>query len=167
MRIEYKIACLDDLKEICMLVNNAINTMIMQNILQWDNLYPNEEVLREDIIKQQLYVGIVDNHIAVIYVLNQDCDEAYKNGKWKYEYKPYYVVHRLCVNPLFQNKGIAQLTMQHIEKELLLLGITSIRLDAFTKNPYALKLYDKLGYSKVGYANWRKGKFYLMEKYLE
>lgn len=40
------------------------------------------------------------------------------------------------------------------------------RLDAFTENPFALKLYDNLGYSRVGYADWRKGRFYLMEKYL-
>ena len=27
-----------------------------------------------------------------------------------------------------------------------------------------MKMYEKLGYVNVGEANWRKGKFYLLEK---
>lgn len=97
-------------------------------------------------------------------MINQECDEQYLNGRWKYPNSRYYVVHRLCVNPIFQNRGIGMKTMIHIENELKKIGIDTIRLDAFTLNPYALKMYKRLGYSKVGIANWRKGKFYLMEK---
>ncbi|MDP4147194.1 MAG: GNAT family N-acetyltransferase, partial [Bacillota bacterium] len=39
-------------------------------------------------------------------------------------------------------------------------------LDVFSLNPFALKMYYKQGYIKVGEVNWRKGKFYLMEKKL-
>lgn len=45
-------------------------------------------------------------------------------------------------------------------------GIRSIRLDVFSQNPYALKMYEALGYQKVGGASWRKGLFYLLEKKL-
>lgn len=166
MQIEWRIARIEDLKEIYNLIQNAVNTMVKQNILQWDEIYPSEEILLQDIHKKQLHIGIVDQQIAVIYVLNQECDDAYKNGSWKHEDKPYCIIHRLCVNPVFQNKGIARMTMLHIEREVVSMGIQAIRLDAFTENPFALKLYDGLGYSIVGYADWRKGKFYLMEKYL-
>lgn len=44
--------------------------------------------------------------------------------------------------------------------------IESIRLDVFTQNPFALRLYEKTGYRKTGTADWRKGKFILMEKVL-
>lgn len=44
--------------------------------------------------------------------------------------------------------------------------INAIRLDVFSQNPFALKLYEKCGYAKTGTVNWRKGIFYLMEKYL-
>lgn len=167
MQIEYRIACMEDLQEVYNLVKSAIDTMIQQNIFQWDEIYPDEEVLREDILKKQLYVGIVDKQIAVIYVLNQECDEAYQNGTWRFTNEPFYVIHRLCVNPAFQNQGVGRTTMLHIEEELLSKGIKAIRLDAFTQNPFSLKLYDRLGYSRVGYADWRKGKFHLMEKYLK
>jgi ribosomal protein S18 acetylase RimI-like enzyme len=54
--------------------------------------------------------------------------------------------------------------MLHIENKVKNMGIEAIRLDAFTLNPYAVKMYIKLGFEKVGIANFRKGKFYLMEK---
>ena len=166
MEIKYRIANLNDLDEVCTLVSNAIDRMIKQNIYQWDDLYPIREDFKEDIEKKQLYVGMVNNHIAVIYVLNQEYDDEYENGDWKYKDEPFYIVHRLCVNPAFQNKGIARNAILHVEEKLRKMEICSIRLDVFSENPYALKLYSNLGYSKVGYADWRKGRFYLMEKYI-
>lgn len=76
------------------------------------------------------------------------------------------MIHRLCVNPKFQKRGIGTRTLQYIENQVKDQGIETIRLDVFTLNPYALRLYEKLGYNKVGYANWRKGRFQLMEKRL-
>ena len=166
MQIEYRIAGMEDLEEIFTLVTGAIHTMNEQGIFQWDELYPDKTILREDIAKEQLRVGAVEGQIAVIYVLNQECDEAYQTGRWMHEKEPFYVIHRLCVNPAFQNRGVAGSTMLHVEQELLAMGITAIRLDVFSRNPYALKLYDSLGYTKVGEAHWRMGEFYLMEKYL-
>lgn len=166
MQIEYRIACPEDLKEICDLVRHATEKMIAQDILQWDELYPDEEILCRDIDRKQLNVGIIDKKIAVMYVLNIECDDEYKNGQWRHGDKPYGIIHRLCVNPVFQNKGIARTTMLHIESEALARGFQAIRLDVFTGNPIALKLYTDLGYCRAGYADWRKGRFYLMEKYL-
>lgn len=165
MEITFRMAALNDLDEIGILINNAINGMIEHNIFQWDDRYPTCEDFHEDIEKKQLYVGVIDNQIAVIYTLNQESDEEYANGNWKHMDNPFYVIHRLCVNPIFQQKGIGKITLAHIEKQLKDLDIHAIRLDVFSKNPFALNLYRKHGYSVVGQVNWRKGMFYLMEKY--
>ena len=39
-------------------------------------------------------------------------------------------------------------------------------IDSYSKNPYAVRLYDTLGYAVVGHADWRKGRFDLREKKL-
>lgn len=83
MQIEYRIAGQADLEEICSLVSRATDGMIKQNIFQWDELYPVKENFLADIEQKQLYAGVVDNRIAVIYALNRDCDTAYENGNWK------------------------------------------------------------------------------------
>lgn len=159
-------AKLCDLKEIVELFKRAIIKMDENNIPQWDELYPDESILKCDIEKNEMYVWRVDNKIASVAVLNKEYDEEYSNGKWKYPNSEFRIIHRLCVNPDFQSCGIGTKTMKSIEEYLKLQKIDSIRLDAFSLNPYALKMYEKLGYEKVGKVQWRKGIFYLYEKKL-
>ena len=164
--MNYSKANINDLEEIYSLYQNAIITMEKDNIHQWDEIYPDKDILKEDITKNQMYIGKTDNKIAVCFVLSEECDEEYKNGCWKYPDSRFNVIHRLCVNPLFQNQGIAAKTLEYIENLSKSEGYDSIRLDCFTQNPYSRKLYDKAGYSITGYADWRKGRFELREKKL-
>lgn len=162
----YRLADENDIGAICNLVKAAIRNMERQNIFQWDELYPAKEDFLEDIQKQQLFMGLLGDDIAVVYVVNEECDEEYQNGMWKYPDCEYRIIHRLCVNPIYQNQGIARKTLSHIEGELKKLNVGTVRLDVFSKNPFALSLYQNKGYENVGFADWRKGRFYLMEKLL-
>jgi ribosomal protein S18 acetylase RimI-like enzyme len=56
--------------------------------------------------------------------------------------------------------------MKYAEDTLRSEGIEAVRLDAFSQNPAALRLYEKRGYEKVGEVTFRKGRFYLFEKKL-
>ena len=162
--MEYSKAEINQLDQIFSLYTDAIITMEKAGILQWDEIYPDKQILAEDISKNQMYIGKEGNDIAVCFVLSEYCDEEYKNGNWQWPQAKFCVIHRLCVNPKFQNQGIATKTMEYIEQLCKSTGYDSIRLDCFTKNPYSQKLYDKAGYSVVGYADWRKGRFELREK---
>ena len=166
MKIQYRKATLENLYEIMELIKSAIINMNQAKIYQWDEIYPDEATIKYDIENNDLFIGIVDGKIAVIYVINNSCDKEYNNGDWQYPDTEYRIIHRLCVHPDFQNNGIGKITMEYIESKLSKAGIESIRLDAFNKNSYALKLYKNLGYKIVGYADWRMGRFYLMEKFL-
>lgn len=166
MNLSYRKGTKDDLNAIDILVADAIKQMENQGIMQWDEIYPTHEVFTQDIEAGNLYVGCDEGKLAVVYVLNQESDEAYKTGNWKDESKPFHIIHRLCVNPNYQHQGIAGRTMAQIEADTKESGLEAIRLDVFTQNPYALRLYDRCGYQTVGKVRWRKGEFYLMEKYL-
>lgn len=166
LNLKFRKATQDDLDSVFRVYLDAIAEMDRNNIPQWDELYPDREILEEDISKNQLFLGTTDGGIACAYVINSECDEEYDSGDWRYPYASFGVIHRLCVNPVFQNKGVGKLAIEHIEAELKAEGIETIRLDAFTLNPYAMRLYDKLGYVKVGTVDWRKGRFWLLEKKL-
>lgn len=166
MTIDYRLANVNDLEEINLLVQKAISKMEDNDIHQWDELYPTKEDFANDIKNGDLHVGIIDSEIAVVFALNQESDEDYKNGTWAYPERAYFVLHRLCVNPAFQNRGVAAKTMQYIEEMLRNKEIQAIRLDVFSKNPYSQRLYARAGYVQTGTADWRKGRFYLMEKYI-
>lgn len=163
-KLQFRQAKKEDIDEIFSVYRNAVKEMERNNIFQWDEIYPNREILYNDIIKEQMYMGIINDDIASVYVINRECDKEYADGKWQYPNSNYCIIHRLCVNPKFQNQKVGTNTMQYIESQVKGFGFDSIRLDCFTLNPYACKMYQKLGYATVGYANWRKGRFYLMEK---
>lgn len=162
--MNYRKAVPGDMEAIERLVHLAIETMEQRSIFQWDDLYPTKEDFQEDMDHGHLYVGLSDEDIAVVYALNQSCDPEYENGDWQFETEPFYVIHRLCVNPDFQNKGIAKATLRHIERQVAEMGVHVIRLDVFSQNPFAIRLYQSSGYAETGYADWRKGRFILMEK---
>ena len=165
--MNYSKATIDQLDEVFSVFKNAIINMEKQGIHQWDEIYPDKQIISEDIEKETMFIGKEGKKIAVCFVLCEDCDEAYKNGKWQYPDSRFNVLHRICVDPAFQNKGIAAETIKYIENLCKSQGYDSIRLDCFTENPYSRKLYDKAGYSVVGYADWRKGRFELREKTLQ
>lgn len=165
MKINYQKANNNDLDKIYELIKKSIIKMEENNIFQWDDSYPTKDDFKIDIDNNNLYIGKILNKIVVIFVIDKNCDEEYINGKWEYANLNYYVIHRLCVNPVYQNMKIAKNTLIFIENEIKKLNGNVVRLDVFSKNPYALKLYNKAGYKNVGTVTFEKGKFYLMEKY--
>ncbi len=148
-------------------VRAAVNRMNEQGIFQWDEIYPTQDDFQRDAQNNQLYIVEIDEKPAACFVLNRNCDEEYKNGTWSYTGEDYVVIHRLCVNPEFQNQGVGRETCLMIEDLVKAQGVRAIKLDCFTENPYSQKMYEKLGYKTVGYADWRKGRFALMEKVLQ
>lgn len=164
--LEFRRACRTDIDGICALVASAIIHMQEQKIFQWDEKYPTRVDFLNDLQENTLSVGTIEGKIAVTFTVNQACDPEYEDGEWQYPNEEYRIVHRLCVNPEFQGRGVAGCTLRHIEEELRRQKIGAVRLDAFTQNPTAVALYTRNGYEKRGFADWRMGKFYLMEKRL-
>ncbi len=167
MELSYRKALPEDMTEILLLVKGAVAELEKNKIMQWDESYPAREDFLEDIQKNQLFVGCVRSRIVVLFVINQECDAEYASGAWREPEKPFAVLHRLCVHPEFQHKGIAKQALCYAERLALAEGKQAVRLDVYSHNPYAVSLYLGCGYQKVGAVEWRKGTFYLMEKYLD
>jgi len=155
-----------DLPEVFRIFQDAIRHMRSCGIEQWDEVYPDLERLREDISEGFLYVLEENGRIAAAFVLTPENDEAYGPGRWRYPAETCGVLHRLCVDPAFQGRGIGAQAVLAAERILTQMGGLSMRLDAFSQNPAALSLYEKLGYARVGEVHFRKGLFYLFEKKL-
>ncbi len=164
--IQNRIGTYKDLDDICSLIKQAISEMESHGIYQWDELYPMREDFTKDIEKNTLYLAIDEDDLVAMYVISAECDEQYENAKWEYDGNSAYILHRFCVSPNHQNKGMGKMVLNHIEEQIKDMGYESIRLDTFTENPFAQRLYRHNGYETRGYADWRKGRFDLMEKKL-
>jgi len=167
LKVEYRLAEISDTDDVFALIKAAIVRMEADGIHQWDSIYPTKEDFKNDIDNKTLYLAIDESKLAAIYVISGESDEAYKNAKWQYSEENAYILHRFCVSPDYQNQGIGKAVLTHIETQIGKMGYESVRLDVFTENPYAQRLYRKSGYKVTGYADWRKGRFDLMEKKLE
>ena len=164
--MEYRLGATDDLDAICDMVASVIHTMEAQGIYQWDAMYPTREDVLADLQQQTLYMATEQDVLVAIYVINRECDPEYQAGKWQYCGENAGILHRLCVSPKAQHHGVGKAVLAHIEQQLRDMGVVSVRLDVFSENPYAIRLYEHNGYVQRGHVDWRKGRFLLMEKKL-
>ncbi|MHB8066140.1 MAG: GNAT family N-acetyltransferase [Ruminiclostridium sp.] len=156
----------EDIEQIIDIIKAAIIDMESEGIYQWDNLYPNVEVITNDIYEKNLYAYIDENIIKGFVALNEFQDREYNSVQWKYATGKMLIIHRLCINPKYKGNGIATAIIQYAEKFGKDNNYEAIRLDAFIKNNNACKLYEKNSYEKRGIVTFRKGDFYCFEKKL-
>ena len=140
--------------------------MRRDGIEQWDEIYPTEKGLLSDIESGSLFVAAFDDAIAGLVVLNEFQDPEYAGVPWTIDGGRIAVVHRLMVDPLCQGRGVASELMLFVERRAREQGYHAVRLDAFTQNPAALRLYQGLGYHDAGAMRLRKGWFRGFEKAL-
>ena len=146
-----------------LIIKDVISSMRKQGIDQWDELYPDKLLIMKDILLNQA-VGYFDGCNLVGYMaLNDEFAPEYNFVKWNTN-EPALIVHRLSVISAKQGNGIAGNMMLYAEQYAKENNYCSLRLDAFVKNPFANRLYLKLGYDKPGIIELRKGLFNCYEK---
>ena len=131
------------------LVRRVVPLMRADGNLQWDDVYPNEQVFGEDIAAGQLWVAELDDAVAGVAAITTDQSPEYADVGWDLN-EPAVVVHRLAVDPAFRGAGIAAALMQQAEMVARERGITVLRIDTNTQNPATQRLFPKLGYTLAG-----------------
>jgi len=156
----------EHLSAVLLIIKSVIAMMTAEHIEQWDELYPDSEIIKLDIDSRQAYGFFQQEELKAYLVLNEDYSPEYDALEWKDEGEKYLIIHRLSVDAGCQGQGIAGALMNFAEEYARDSGYSSIRLDAFLQNKAALKLYEKRGYENVGTAVFRKGVFNCYEKIL-
>ena len=144
-------------------------SMKIEDIFQWTESYPNFDVIANNIINKELYELHNEDEILGVICLNVYQEPQYETIDWLDKSGNALIIHRLAVSPLFQNKGFAKKLMAYAEEYALKTGFNSIRLDAFSGNEKALRLYEGLDYKKRGKVNFpgRNLPFICYEKILK
>ncbi|MBC9812093.1 GNAT family N-acetyltransferase [Crocinitomicaceae bacterium CZZ-1] len=134
---------------------------------QWQDGYPNENSIRNDIYNGSAYV-LEDNGTILLYAaVIFDKEPAYENieGKWLTE-GDYMVLHRVAASPLAKGKGIATQFFQIIEDLCVQNNVFSIKIDTNFDNVPMLKIIDRLGYTYCGEVYFRGSARKAFEKVL-
>ena len=160
-------AALDDLDTVMRLVGDCIRAMRQAGIEQWDDIYPDRATLLADARDGTLYLAsLPEGGLVGCLVLNEYQNPEYAAVPWTIDGTKIAVVHRLMVDPRCQGRGLAPELMRFAERLAAERTCDVIRLDAFTANPKALRLYQGLGYHDAGSVTFRKGVFRCFEKRL-
>jgi ribosomal protein S18 acetylase RimI-like enzyme len=155
----------DDLPCLARIVAQTISAMNAQGICQLDSHYPSTADLEADILQRSLYVITYGDAPRGLVALNDHQEPEYASLLWSHS-GPSLVVHRLAIAPSCQGKGLAGKLMDFTESYARSKGYASIRLDAFSENPAACRLYQRRGYRHVGDVRFRMGLFHCYEKVL-
>ena len=150
MRIEPAIAA--DVPEVMGIITRCVTAMRAGGIQQWDETYPNLETVANDFAAHALFVIREARSCIAAVCLNEVQPEQYAPLPWQYVGGRALVIHRLCVDPATQQRGAGRALMDFAEDFARRGGFASIRLDAYTGHPRALKLYERRGYQFVGQA---------------
>lgn len=154
-----------ELQEIIAMKASCIRAMLEVGIDQWDEIYPSESMVSDDIANGHVYTFREDILIGSI-TINSILTEEYAHIPWEYTDVPILVFHRLMVHPEHQGKGHARRIMNEAEALAIARSATAVRLSAYQHNPTSLRLYESMGYSAVGEVEFRKGIFICFEKKL-
>ena len=155
-----------DLDNIMLMYKSCIKGMLTNDIDQWDDTYPNSQIISQDLNVGTYYVAEVNEEIIGGINIDQKQDKTYLEIDWEDTSDSFLVVHRLGVKEEFWNKKIGKDLMLFAEKLAGERRLKSIRLDTYSGNPKAMEFYRRLGYTELGTINLKpnKNEYYCFEK---
>ena len=158
MNYDFRKATASEMPQIWTIIQQAIVRRKNDGSQQWQDGYPNEDVIRTDIAKDFGYV-LTDNDTIVGYAAILFNDEpAYEQlkGTWLTN-GDFAVVHRVAISDDYLGKGLAQKVFLFTEDLAIENNIFSIKVDTNFDNIPMLKILEKLGYTYCGEVTFRGG----------
>ena len=165
---QFRLAKSTDISQIWDLLQMAILRRKQDGSNQWQDGYPNVEVIKNDIQKKYGYV-LTSNDEIVGYcalLINNEPDYLNIEGQWLTS-NDFVVFHRLAISEKFLGKGLAKKMVSFIEQFAISKNIISVKADTNHDNTPMLKLFKSLNYSLCGTVYIRKSPRKAFEKVLK
>lgn len=141
----FQLATTNDFDIIMQLYRSAIGS----EGCTWNNEYPNEEILKNDIYRKDIYCLVENNEI--LGAISIDADDVIDNlPNWSPTLYPSKEIARLVVKENFQNKGIARVLLTSIMQIMKERGNIGAHFLVSKYHEKALRSYAKLGFNNKG-----------------
>jgi ribosomal protein S18 acetylase RimI-like enzyme len=163
------LATRSEIGRIMSLIKDCIKDMESQGIYQWNEYYPTLKVIQDDIENGSMHILKESDEVVGIITVNEEQDPEWSQVNWSTQKGKVLAIHRLAVNPKWQNRGIGVRLLDFAEAYAAKNMYTSIRLDSYSGNPGAIRLYEGHGYKRVGQVHFpgRELPFYCYDKILK
>ena len=167
MNYHFRKAELSEIAPIWEILQQAIIRRKEDGSKQWQDGYPNPEVVQKDIEQGEGFV-LVEGETIIGYsaVLIND-EPAYEKieGNWLTN-NDFVVIHRVAISEKYLGKGLAKMIIKNIEDFALSNNIYSIKADTNFDNIAMIKIFETSGYAYCGEVYFRGSSRKAYEKVL-
>ncbi|WP_130735650.1 GNAT family N-acetyltransferase [Flavobacterium sp. J27] len=153
---QFRKAKINEVSEIWEILQKAIQRRKEEGSNQWQDGYPNPEVIQKDIEKEIGFV-LTDNQKIIGYtavLINDEPEYAKIIGEWVTN-SDFVVFHRVAISEDYLGKGLAKIMIASIEDYALENQIYSVKADTNFDNHAMMAIFDRLGYVYCGEVYFR------------
>lgn len=150
--MDFRIATESDIDKIMEIIKQAQEYLKKKGVEQWQDNYPNLNIINDDIDKRKGYVLEKDDTIVATVAVSFNDEKTYEkiyNGKWITE-NEYAVIHRIAVDNNYKGKRLSSEILAHIEIMCLQRNVHSIKVDTHKQNKSMRKMLSNNGFQYCG-----------------
>ena len=149
-KMEIRLAFPNEVNAVMKVIEDAKKTLAQSGSDQWQNGYPNVDIIIDDIISGQAYVALEEGEVIAYAAVTRSPESAYDaiyEGKWQGGEPEYLVFHRIAVARDAQGQGVAQTFLEGLIEGF---DYLDFRSDTHDQNKVMQHIFEKLGFKQVG-----------------
>ena len=149
--MEFRKSVQSDVENIISIIKEAKEYFKKNNIDQWQDNYPNEETILNDINNETSYVLVKDNNIVATASISFEEEKTYKNidGNWLTNDR-YVVIHRIAVSNDYKGLRLSSTILDNAKALALKNSIHSIKIDTHKDNKAMQRVLKKNNFTYCG-----------------
>ena len=144
--MEIRLAFPNEVDAIMQVMEDAKKCLAKSGSDQWQNGYPNADIIIDDIISGQAYVALEEGELLAYAAVTKSPEVAYE-GNWQAGESEYLVFHRIAVAADVQGQGVAQTFLEGLIEGF---DYLDFRSDTHAENKAMQHIFEKLGFKQVG-----------------
>ena len=148
--MEIRLAFPNEVNAVMKVIEDAKKTLAKAGSDQWQNDYPNADIIIDDIISGQAYVALEEGELLAYAAVTKSPEKAYEaiyDGNWEGKEVEYLVFHRIAVASDVQGQGVAQTFLEGLIEGF---DYLDFRSDTHDQNKVMQHIFEKLGFKQVG-----------------
>ena len=151
MEYHFRKAEMSETPQIWEILKQAILRRKEDGSNQWQDGYPNPEVVQNDIEKGQGYVLLEGETVVGYSAVIMNYEPAYDDidGKWLTN-DEFVVIHRVAISEQHLGKGLAKMIIRYVEDFALDNNIYSVKADTNFDNIPMMKILENSSYTLCG-----------------
>lgn len=144
----------DEIELVVEIIEEAKGVLRGRGVDLWQDGYPDQAILQDDIDRGIAYFLIKDDQIAGVAALEDQGESNYDqiyDGQWSPDsHKNYAIIHRVAICQGHQGEGLSSIFIQHLLTIAASQNFSDVRIDTHFDNLAMRHVIEKNGFTQCG-----------------